>query len=477
MQNYDFLIVGAGTAGMPCAIAAAEHGGRVLVVEKSTDVGGTLHVSSGAMSGAGTRRQRERGIEDSPDLHFEDILRISRNTVDPVLTRLAVDEAAATLDWLDELGFPFAPETPTLVYSHEPYLIPRTVWGVDLARSILTTILPVWNQHVESGRIVPLLEHRMTELLVEDGAVAGIRAQGPDDTVELRAPAVVLTSGGYGSNSGLFKELTPGSPRLVSVARETSTGDGLIAARRIGAAVRGTGTYLPTPGGVEEPTDSGRALPWPQFANLSTHERPPREIHVNARGERFRPEDDESADAIERALLRQPDHRFWIVFDERALEAGESFNRYWSIDEIRRRADEGAAVWSGDTIRELATKAGIDAEGLERTVSKWNDAVDRGDDPLGRHDLAYPVTAAPFYAALSVATTLTGQAGLAVDGDLRVLDSGDEPIPNLYAAGEVLGSEATMGDSKCGGMNLTPALSFGRIIGRRLVSAPAGAER
>ena len=69
-EPYDLLIVGAGTAGLPCAIAAAEAGGRVLLVEKSDRLGGTLHLSGGHFSAAGTRRQRVRDLDDDADRHF-----------------------------------------------------------------------------------------------------------------------------------------------------------------------------------------------------------------------------------------------------------------------------------------------------------------------------------------------------------------------------------------------------------------------
>ena len=86
---------------MPCAIAAAEAGARLVVGEKTEDVGGTLLVNfTGHLSAAGTCRQRARGIDDSPDEHFADVMRISNGLADPLLVRLAVDEAPRTIDWL-----------------------------------------------------------------------------------------------------------------------------------------------------------------------------------------------------------------------------------------------------------------------------------------------------------------------------------------------------------------------------------------
>ena len=90
-ETWDVAVVGGGTAGIPCAIFAAQRGLRVLVLEHAPQVGGTLHYSAGQMSAAGTRRQHEMGIVDSPARHFADIMRLSGNTADPVLVRLAVD--------------------------------------------------------------------------------------------------------------------------------------------------------------------------------------------------------------------------------------------------------------------------------------------------------------------------------------------------------------------------------------------------
>ena len=74
--QYDVVIVGAGTAGIPCAIEAANAGASVLLIEKHHRIGGTLHLSSGEMSAGGTRRQASQGINDSVESHLNDIWEI-----------------------------------------------------------------------------------------------------------------------------------------------------------------------------------------------------------------------------------------------------------------------------------------------------------------------------------------------------------------------------------------------------------------
>ncbi|MCS6804608.1 MAG: FAD-dependent oxidoreductase [Acidobacteriota bacterium] len=471
LGDWDLIIVGAGTAGMACAITAAEHHARVVVIEKASEVGGTLHITGGHMSAAGTRRQRQKGIEDSPDRHFQDVMRISRGTADPVLVRLAVDEAPRTIDWLDDLGFPFAPETPALVYGHELYSVPRTYWGVEAGKSILQTIRPLWDRHVASERITVLLKHELTELVGDNRRVVGVVARGPNGANELRGRAVVLTTGGYASNPSFFAEVTPGHPRLISTARQTSTGDGILAARRLGAQFRDADKYLASLGGLELEPGSGRADWWTAWALVfSPAYRLPREIYVNLHGQRFIAEDEPSPDRRERALLEQPGHKFWCIFDEAALAEETTIVRQWSAAQLRAEAVKGTVIWSADTLEELAHRAGIDANGLIQTVRSYNEAVLCGRDPLGRTHLTHPIEKPPFYALLTYGTSLISFGGLAVDARLRVLDEQAKPIPGLYAAGEILGAAATSGQAFCGGMLLTPSLSFGRLLGRWLTA-------
>ena len=82
-EQWDAIVIGAGTAGIPAAISAAERGLKVLVIEKASVIGGTLFVSSGQISGAGTVFQERKGIKDSPDQHYDDIMRLNHNTSDP----------------------------------------------------------------------------------------------------------------------------------------------------------------------------------------------------------------------------------------------------------------------------------------------------------------------------------------------------------------------------------------------------------
>ena len=189
--------------------------------------------------------------------------------------------------------------------------------------------------------------HELIDLVREGGVVAGAIARGPGGEAEVRGRATVLTTGGYAAGPELFAEVTPGAPRLVTAAwRDVERG-------RHPDRVRGGGV-LPRCGALPADTrrrssaSPGRVHDWPEFVNLTAADRPPRELHVNARGERFLAEDDRSPDRRERALLEQPGHRFWIVFDEDAL-AGEPLGYVWDAETVRARLGVRA-----DDVGELA---------------------------------------------------------------------------------------------------------------------------
>lgn len=471
MPGYDILIIGAGTAGIPCAIEAAEQGARVLVVDKADRVGGTLHVSGGHMTGAGTRRQRERGIDDHPDRHYDDVMRIGRGLAEPEILRRAVDLAPGLIDWLDDHGFTQADTSPRLVYGHEPYSVARTHYGTDEARSILAVLTPLLDTAVESGQVEVWLDAPVVRLCQEAGRVTGAVVARAGTEMAVTAAATVLATGGYGADPALFGQLE-GYP-LFTVAPETSTGDGLRLAREAGGTITGTGRYLPTFGGLPAGPDArGRTL-WTERAHLVAAERPPWEIYVDRHGARFVAEDEPSIDEKERALVTAvPDLTFHVVLDARGEREGPPLliGATGSVAEAAAARREGFAA--GDTLEELAEHAGIDPAGLRSTVEAYNAALAAGaPDPLGREHRPAPIAEAPYYAVRNHGATLITFAGVAVDTDLAVRSADGSPVPGLYAVGEVLGCAATMGNAFCGGMTLTPALAFGRDLGARLGAA------
>lgn len=466
-QRYDLVVVGAGTAGIPCALAAADAGARVLLVEKDDRVGGTLHTTGGHLSAAGTQRQAAMSIPDDPARHLADVRRISGGSARDDLIERAIALAPAAVDWLDLLGFDFAPETPRLVYGHEPYSVPRTYYGRDAGLSILKVLEPLLREAIEHGTVELRMATPVTGLRSDgDGRVVGVIVWGHDGDEHIDAPAVVLATGGFASDADIFTEVE-GVP-LVSAAHPTATGDGLLLARSVGAATAGQGMYLPTFGGLPHPTSPTRAQ-WSDRPQLIAAERPPWEIYVDRSGHRFVAEDEPSVDHKERALAALDGMIFWTVFDDRARNESVPMVIGWSPEDLAANAGHRAGVHRADDLPSLARTAGIDEAGLLATIEQYNaDLVGGQPDQLGRRHRPAPIVEPPFFALENHGITLISFAGVDVDADLAVRRPDGSLVRGLFAVGEVIGAYATCGNSFCGGMMVTPAIALGRWLGGRL---------
>ncbi len=473
-KSWDVIVVGGGTVGMTAAIFASRRGGRVLVLEAASEIGGTLHISSGRMSAAGTKLQAKKGIEDTADEHYDDVMRICRNTADPALVRLAVDHSAETFDWLCDLGLPLVPSSPVYDHpgSHEPYLKPRYAWGVELGRSILRVLRPQFYAEVATGNVAVKTRTRVHSLIQDPQirAVSGVRAKGADGgESDYFGSNVLLATGGFAASPAMVAEIH-GSPLYSIGAWPQAQGDGLRLGRAVGGYVRGGEHFHANFGVVLESYDypaetMGRAITMPEV-------RPPWEIYVDSRGDRFVAEDERSIDARERELIALPDRRYWIVFDERALREAPPLMEFWSRDQMVRTLGNHVMFQKGASLEELAHRTGMDPARLTATVTAYNGAFN-GEDPMGRKHRPAPILEGPFYAVRQHSTLIVSTAGLVADAGLRVVDKHGRPIPNLYAAGEVLGSVATMGDAAANGMLVTPALTFGRLLGEKLLTWPS----
>jgi fumarate reductase flavoprotein subunit len=470
MAHVDIAIVGAGTAGMPAAIEAATAGANVVVIEQSDRVGGTLHVSAGQMSGACTRLQRARGIADSPAEHLADAMRISCDTCNTALVGKATGLAGETIDWLMAHGFDIDPACPAILHLHEAYRIARTYWGREGGRSILKVLRPLF----DAAMALPNAELRMgmeaRSLIVgADGAVAGLRLRDVRSGAEseLLANRVVLATGGYGGNPAMFARLTEAYP-LYTPALTTSTGQGIVMAEALGAELRYAEHFIPTFAGIEEAGSPGRVI-WEHVPSLTPQVRPPWEIYVGRDGRRFVREDSDSVDARERALMLQPGLTFWTVFDDAILRDAPPLLPGWSEAELAEAWASSPSFVRADTLDELAARTGIDAARLTATIAEYNHARALGTpDPLGRQHRPCPIGTAPLRAIRMHGIVLKTPAGLAVNEDMNVLDIKGNPIANLYAIGEAIGGATLSGNSFVSGMSVTPALAFGRWLGRHL---------
>lgn len=478
-DQYDAIIVGGGTAGLPAAIFAAERGGKVLIIEAAATIGGTLFLSSAQMSAAGTKLQKSKGItEDSWQSHYDDVMRISNNTADPDILKLATQNAAGAFDWLMDSGLEVYPEHPVTGTTHEPYTHARYAWSPKFGMALIEIFEQKLEPHIQSGLVTIKTSTEATEILTNSrGDAIGVGTVNADGKSEkFMGKNVVLTSGGYASNAQMFEELE-GAIDYSDVSYPYSQGAGIKLGQSVGGYVRYGENHLPLWGAIL--ADDDFPSPMAAVARHFPGDRPPWEIIVDADGKRFLQEDVLSHAVYEEALVEQPGEQCWAVWDEKINSEAPRYIMTgfatMNPEDVPDAFNEGwTNFYKADSIEELAEKMGISKAGLAETVAKYNTSVETGvDEDFGRTHMPLPIEEGPFYGINMRSWFLTTTAGLAVDKDLNIIRQDGSRVGNLYAAGEILGTGATSGRAICGGMLVTPAVTFGKLLGERILQFDA----
>jgi len=471
-RRPDVVVVGAGIAGLTTALEAARGGATVTVVDIASVFGGHAIVSEGGLALIATPLQARLGVMDSPDLAYQDFLRWGKDP-NAEWVRIYVDRSRRDIyEWMSELGVQFVGlrlvAGNSVARFHEN---PRRGYGL---------VEPVYRECLKTERIFFQWNTRITRLAREGNRITGVEGVNERTGAEFRlsGKAVVIATGGFQSNLSLVKENWPKEeplpPKLLIGSGVNSQGSGLELARSVGALIERLDHQWNYPQGIPDPRYPGmnRGL---NFLN-------PVAVWVNAKGQRFVNEGAGSA-AILKEMLRQPGGRAWQVFDSTARPFQRVAGTDWT-DPKKVEAlilDNPNLVHKADTLPELSQKAGWPVEAFLAAVAAFNKALAKGTDPdfdrfdpenppsarVGRAAIP-PIKVPPFYAAPVYPMTRKSMGGVAVDLECRVLDSRRQPIPGLYAAGEVTGFNGLNGKAGLEGTFIGPSILQGRILGRNL---------
>lgn len=445
----DVVVIGGGGAGLAAAVSAHENGAKVIVAEKMPRLGGNTILAGSAFNAVDPERQKKQGIEDSLDKHFTQTYEGGDKVGNTELIRTFVEGAYPTLEWLEGLGLEFEDEVFTVAGGMWPRAH-RTI--KPLGTGYISTYENYINEHQDDMKI--LLDTEITELIVKDNRVVGVKGKGLKGEVIIHANnGVIIASGGFGASRELrdkYNEHWPSLTNLKSTNHPGATGDGLIMAEAVGANLVGLEHIQLLPLGD------------PETGSLSgnVNKGVTSSIFVNKDGNRFV---DEGArrDVMTRALMEQEDALMWIVLDSKSYPTGDTLNNFGeTIDEL---IEQGRA-FKGDTLEELAEKIGVDANNLAKALEEFNEAVEKGEpDAFGRTLFDKKIDTAPFYAGSRVPTVHHTMGGIEINTSAQVLDVNGKVIPGLYAAGEVTGG--IHGSNRLGGNALADIAVFGRIAG------------
>ena len=458
-RDYHLIVIGGGGAGLAAAVTARDAGASVLICEAADRLGGSSAASGGLFYAAGTSLQRAQGIDDSADDLFHHYMLLNRWEIEPAVARRYADESAGTVEWLMSLGVEFHSEVLTVGQSKVPRGHLPKLNGFGIVQAL--------DASVSRGGVEVALNARVERLLTDAaGSVVGVRVDG----VDVRSDAVVVACGGVGNATrDVRRNYFPDSEMFGDewnfyIGAETNRGDAIALAEGVGAEITGRNCGLMIASASYYKNVEGPLPGWPVF--------------VNRRGRRFI---NEQADysVVAHNINRQPDRICFAIMDHRAFTRSPDDARYRSVqiggvgapsfdpDWLAQGLAQGA-IFSADSLEELAQKAQIRQEAFLSSIAEYNrDARDGCDSRFFKDAGAMvAIEQPPFYAVPRRAAQISvSSVGLHIDADARVYADAGSYVRGLYAAGEASGG--VWNHYVASGCAIGNCMIFGRVAGRK----------
>ncbi len=446
--DTEIVVIGAGGAGMAASIMLKQAGKDFVLLEKMPYAGGNTTKATGGMNAAETHYQKEQGIEDSVDLFVSDTIKGGHDLNDPELVRVMASESAGAIDWLDSIGA----DLPKISFSGGASV--NRIHAPADGSGVGEYLVEKFSSKLNELGVEIMYETKATELLTDaDGKICGVKAEGADANYTFNCKAVILATGGFGANEEMYTQYRPDLKGTVTTNAPGATGDGIVMAQALGAALVDIEQIQLHPT-VEQSTSM----------LITESVRGDGAILVNQSGVRFTNEL-LTRDAVSAAELEQEGCYAYIIFDQNLRDHLKAIEKY---------VKTGITV-QADTIEGLAEQLNIDPATLAKTLANWNECVKSQNDPeFGRTTgMDADLTTPPYYAIKIAPGIHHTMGGVKIDTSAHVINTEGNAIPGLYAAGEVTGG--VHGGNRLGGNAVADIVIFGRIAAATAVSELDGA--
>lgn len=444
VQNWDLeadvVVVGGGGCGMTAALAAADSGASVLLLDRDRLPVCNTARSGGMIPAAGTRLQRQAGIVETPEQFATNIVEKNHHQSDPDLTLHLCQTIPLVVEWLiDTHGLTLELATDFLYPANTEY---RMHSHPDRTGAALHADL---RRAVRNMPNIQLITEIAAENLVADadGAVTGVKVSTGE---YIKAQKVILACNGFGGNQDMVQAFCPDAGNALYFGGPSSTGEGIRWGQALGAAIDVMDSYQ---------LHATIAMPGETLVSYSiTMEGG---FHVNLLGNRFA---NETRGYSEHAIdvLAQPEGIAIVIYDENVHQLGLTFPDY--VGCVREQLVKSAA-----TIEDLARGFRIDPAALRQTFDAYQASAARGNDEFGR--TVFATLTAPFYGIRVTGALLHTQGGLVVNKDAQVTRTNGSVLPNLYAGGGVAAGVSGHGPGGyLSGNGLLTAVGFGYLAGK-----------
>jgi flavocytochrome c len=470
------IVVGGGLGGMSAANTVLENGGAVVLLDKSSFCGGNSTKATSGINGAGTRTQKNKGIEDSKELFTNDTLKGGAKK--PELVKVLCENSGADVEWLmDKFDLDLS-----LVARLGGHSAPRTHRGAERfpGMTITYALIQMVETIAEKFDIARIItKANVVKLVCDNGKCVGCTYEKGGSEFQEFGP-VILASGGFGADftsSSLLAQYRPDLLHLPTTNGEHCTGDGIKMGEAIGAKSIDLEWVQVHPTGLVKPDDADAKIKFLAAEAL----RGVGGIILDADGNRFANELGRRDYVTGEMWKNKPPFRLALnkaASDEISWHCKHYTGRgvmkfYASGEEFAK--DMGVPlstiVKSHDDHYEAAKKTEKDPNGgswpAYPSGKSWDEASGKtGSGKKFYHNIipGSAVKTEPFYVAIITPVIHYCMGGLLIDTDSNCVREEGKPIPGLYAAGEVAGG--VHGNNRLGGNSLLDCVVFGRVAGK-----------
>ncbi|MFR0585881.1 FAD-dependent oxidoreductase [Lactobacillus porci] len=436
----DLAVVAAGPAGLAAAVAAAEQGLKVLVFEKEQITGGTANMGMGPL-GINTRIQKGNFNEISVAEALKNQLEYTHYRVNGRLVARYFKQSASTIEWLEKMGVKFSGAYRYFKESNATWHIVDPGDG-KIGPGCAAAMNKAMTKRAEELGVKFYLKTPVKQLLTKGKQVTGLVAQSAESEYVVHAKAVVVATGGYGSNAEMLKERQKFelNQNFFTFNVPGIMGDGLKMMWEAGSQKYGDTVemiYI-LPHNLEYMVADG-VLRQPN-------------LMLNQKGERFMDEGMLGNTTFSgNAIFQQPGHYAYVIMDRAILkryqEEGPDIMDivhpaagFKMLEPVIKKAEENGyeAIITADTVAELAEKLAIPADKLQKQIDDYNSYCEHGQDTEFFKNPAYlhKLTGEDGFLVGKFYSGAYGTVGgVKIDENCQVLDDEDQAIPGLFSAG------------------------------------------
>ncbi|TKA53999.1 hypothetical protein B0A53_03279 [Rhodotorula sp. CCFEE 5036] len=460
-SHPQVIVVGAGLSGLAAAHTLFEKGANVLVLEKNPFGGGNSTKATSGINGAGTKAQQTLGIKDSVAAFFADTKKSASRA--PSARELARDDlievltgrSADAVNWLVErFGLDLSKVSRLGGHSFErTHRGGAQFPGMTITYALMEKLEDLAEAHPDR---VKFLKRANVRHLIRDGdEVVGCEYEYQGEKHKAHGP-VILATGGFAADfakDGLLAKYRPDLLDLPTTNGEHCQGDGAKMAFEIGANGIDLDKVQVHPTGLVDPNEPDAKVKFLAAEAL----RGVGGLLLNKEGDRFADE------------LGHRDYVTGRIWEDNKLPVRLILNGEASKEiEWHCKHYVGRGLMKKfDTVEDVAKEMGIPAAKLQATFDKYMEICkDPKKDPFGKkffHNTNWKNNAGPFHVAVMSPVLHYTMGGLEINNRSEVLDTQKQPIPGLFASGEIAGG--VHGANRLGGSSLLGCVVFGRVAG------------